>query len=72
MLLTSGLFRVKGRASLKDCSCVKTEVELMDLGEGGLSCRRALLLQLQSCQELRGAGINNTSVHHVQTPSVVT
>lgn len=44
----------KEKASLlKDCSWGKTEIELMDFPERGLSCHRATL-QLQSFQELRG------------------
>lgn len=48
------MYHAKENASLlKDCSWGKTEVELMDLPERGLSCHRTTL-QLPSFQELGG------------------
>lgn len=67
-LLTSSVYHAKENGSLKDCSCGKTEVELMDFPEGGLSCHRAAAAKLSGTKR---AGISNTSVHRVQTPSVV-
>lgn len=52
-LFTSSMYHAKENASPKECSCGKTEIELMNLPERGLSCYRATL-QLQSFQELRG------------------
>ncbi|XP_027746559.1 uncharacterized protein LOC114060892 [Empidonax traillii] len=52
-VFTSSLYHAKENGPLKDCSCVKTEVELMDLSERGFSCHRAKL-QLQIFWELKG------------------
>lgn len=51
-LFTCSVYHAKENASLKDWSCGKTEEEIMDLPERGLSRHRATL-QLQSFQELR-------------------